>query len=346
MGAVLAIRLRALGDVVLTTPALRALKRGHPGDALEVVTEPRYAPLLEGAEGVDRVWPVERTARASLELARRLRRRRYDLAVDFFGNPRSAFLARASGATTRAGYALRGRARAYHVRVARTLPPAPGRREYAAATHLRLAEAVGGIGDGLDVRLPLGPRAGSEADAVLERAGIGSPGRCVGLVAAGTWPTKTWPVSHAAALARSLMAAGRPVLLIAGPGEERVSRAVVSLAPGVRVLPSCGVSTLVAVLARLGAVVGTDSGPRHVAAAFGVPTVAWFGPTHPDTWTPPGPRHASWWTSLPCRGCDRTSCPHWNCMPGLAPADAAELVRSHLERHAGTAADLGPAARA
>ncbi len=120
---------------------------------------------------------------------------------------------------------------------------------------------------------------------------------------------------------------------MAGPGEERVTAALAALAPGARVLPPCGTGALAAVLERLGAVVGTDSGPRHLAAALGLPTFGWFGPTHPDNWNPPGPAHGYWWTDLPCRGCDRTVCPHWSCLPALAPERAGDLVLAHLERH-------------
>ena len=59
-------------------------------------------------------------------------------------------------------------------------------------------------------------------------------------------------------------------------------------AGAVRELPPCGVGELMAVIERLAAVVGTDSGPKHLAAALGVPTFTWYGPTHPDTWSPPG----------------------------------------------------------
>jgi ADP-heptose:LPS heptosyltransferase len=332
-GGILAIRLRTLGDVVLVTPALRALRRGHPGRPLEVVTEARYATLLEGLPEVARVWSARRSTAATVELAWRLRGRRLAWAVDFFGNPRSAFLARASGARRRAGYDLRGRAGAYHVRVPRTLAPAPGHREPAAATHLRLAVAAGGVPDGDGPRVSVAAGARAAAIPLLEAAGLGEPGRAIGLVAAGTWATKTWPVGHAALLARELIAAGRPVLLIGGPGEEATAAAMRRLAPGIRLLAPCDVGRLAAVIERLGAVVGTDSGPRHLAAALGLPTFGWFGPTHPETWNPAGPRHGFWWTELPCRGCDRTQCPHWNCLPALEPATAARLVLGHLERH-------------
>ena len=345
--AVLAIRPRTLGDVVLTTPALRALKRGHPDATLEVVTERRYAPLLEGLPGVDRVWPLERSTAATLTLARELGRRRYRVAVDFFGNSRTAFLALASRAALTAGYDLRGRGLAYRRRVPRTMSPAPGRREYAAATHVRLAVAAGGIDDGLETRIAIPPGARARAAELLAPR-LGPRGRgTIGLVAAGTWASKTWPASHAAGLARRLLEAGYRVLLLSGPGEQALAGRLETLAPGTETLPACDVATLAAVIARLVAVVGTDSGPRHLAAALGIPSFAWFGPTHPDTWSPPGALHGAWWTELPCRGCDRTVCPHWNCMPGLAPEHAARLVLRHLEVHGRSPSDPdpGPAAR-
>ena len=113
-----------------------------------------------------------------------------------------------------------------------------------------------------------------------------TPSRALGLVAAGTWPTKTWPTAHAARFARALTEREVEVLVPAGPGEDHVTEVVRRHAPLALVLPPCDVAALVAVIARLGGVVGTDSGPRHLAAALGVPTFAWFGPTNPDNWTP------------------------------------------------------------
>jgi ADP-heptose:LPS heptosyltransferase len=345
----LAIRPRALGDVVLVTPALRALQRGFPGAELEVLTEARYRPLLEPLPGITRVWDMPRSWGATAALIRSLRARRFDLLVDFFGNPRTALITRFAGARRTAGYELRGRAGAYQVREPRTLswPDRAGgraRREYAAATHLRLVLAVGGASDGTEARLVVPSAVRVAASRLLEAALVRHPARAVGLVAAATWPSKAWPAYHAGVLARRLIESGREVLLLAGLGETHVSETVRRHAAGLRELPPCGVGELMGVIERLGAVVGTDSGPKHVAAALGVPTYTWYGPTHPDTWSPPGAQHGWWWTSLPCRGCDLTRCPHWNCMPGLSPEQAADRVLEHLERHERAAADLRAAA--
>jgi heptosyltransferase-2 len=331
--AIVAIRLRALGDVVLTTPALVSLAAGHPGASLHVVTESRFAPLLEGLPFVTRVWPLERTTASTWGTMAALRRERPALAVDFFGNARSALIARGSGARRVWGYDLRGRRALYHDTVPRETRAADGRREHASAVHMRLARAAGGADGPLTPRVALDAHAGAEADRLLATAGIREPARTVGLVVAGSWATKAWPASHAIVLARAIVDAGYEVLLIVGPGEDALARRVRDLAPGVLVLPPCGVGPLAAVIARLRAVAGTDSGPRHLAAAFDVPSFAWFGPTHPDTWNPAGERHGFWRTELPCRGCDRTRCPHWNCLPGLAPGHAAALVLAHVERH-------------
>lgn len=341
---VLAIRPRALGDVVLSTAALRALKGGYPDAALEVVTDARYAPLVAPLPEVAHVWPLTRSTGATWRLASALRARRYEVAVDLFGNGRSAFLTFASGAPRTVGWDVRGRRYAYRVRVPRARPG--GGREYAADAQVRVAVAAGGVADGAPPRLVVDPAQRAAADALLAAAGVTDPAATVGLVAAGTWGTKTWPLSHAASLARALDAAGWPVLALCGPGEDHVAAGLARMSPSCRRLPPCDVGTLVAVIERLAAVVGTDSGPRHAAAALGVPTFAWFGPTHPAEWSPPGEAHGYVRSTLPCRGCNRTTCPHWCCMPGLAPDAVTADVLDHLERHARPAARLGAGAGA
>ena len=197
----------------------------------------------------------------------------------------------------------------------------------------RSARAAGGGDVPALPRLVLTEAARRAGEAALARAGVTEPARTVALVPAGSWPSKTWPLSHAAGLALRLQTAGFPVLAIGGPGEEHALARLAALAPDTRTLRAPDVAALAGAIAPLRALVGTDSGPRHLAVAFDVPTYAWFGPAHPDAWTPADPRHGYWRTSLPCRACERTVCPHWNCLPALSPAAAAERVLAHLERH-------------
>lgn len=330
---VVAVRLRALGDVTLATAAFRSLAAGHPDSPLHVVTESRFAPLLEGQPGIARVWPLERTTRSTLLTMRRLRALRPALAVDFFGNARSAVLARGSGAASVWGFDLRGRARLYDHTVPRVAHTHDDQREYAAASLLRLARAAGGSDVPALPHLVLTAAARRAGEAALASAGVSAPARTVALVPAGSWPTKTWPLSHAAVLATRLCAAGYAVLAIGGPGEEPVLTRLAALAPATLRLQANDVAELAGAIAPLRALVGTDSGPRHLAIAFDVPTYTWFGPAHPDAWTPASPRHGYWRTSLPCRACERTLCPHWNCLPALSPDEAAERVLAHLEQH-------------
>lgn len=330
---VVAIRPRAMGDVVLTTPAFRSLALGAPEADLHVVTDARFASLVEGLPWVKRVWSVERTDASTRDIVTGLRRFPVRSAIDFFGNARSAVIARGSGARSVHGYELRGRRHLYTATVPREIRHAGDQREHASAVHLRLARAAGGAETTLDPEVAVSESAVLKARQLLATAGVMVPSRTVGLVAAGSWSTKMWPLSHSAILARRLLAADFEVLILAGPGEARVTDRLEGLAPAVRVLPPCDVAALAAVIRELRAVVGTDSGPRHLAAAFGVPSFAWFGPTHPDTWNPPGAKHGFWRTPLPCRGCDRTACSHWNCLPGLSPNEGARMVLEHLARY-------------
>lgn len=330
---IVAVRLRALGDITLCTAALQSLRKGYPDAPLHVVTEPRFVALLEGQPGIERVWGLERTTAASLRLIGALRKLRPALAVDFFGNSRSAVVARGTGARTVWGYDMRGRQHLYHRTVPRVQHPGGDRREYAAVSLVRLARAAGGAEVPAFPNLMLTPSARAAGQRVLATAGVCEPQRTVALVPAGSWPSKTWPLSHVAQLAFRLRDAGHPLVAIGGPGEEPVLRRLAALVPGLPTLSAPDVAALAGAIAPLRALVGTDSGPRHLAIAFGVPTYTWFGPAHPDAWTPDDPAHGYWRTVLPCRACELTRCAHWNCLPALAGAEAAVRVLAHLESY-------------
>ena len=120
---ILLVRLRLIGDVVFTTPLIRALRRHHADAHLAYVVEPSAAPILRGNPHLNDVDRRAQTPRAcavcvdDLALARRLRRERFDIAIDLHGGPRAAWLTWASGAPMRIGYAIAGRSWMYTHRV-------------------------------------------------------------------------------------------------------------------------------------------------------------------------------------------------------------------------------------
>src|SRR5262249_21165186 len=122
---ILLVRLRLIGDVVLTTPAIRALRDAYPRARLSYLVEPVAAPIVRNNPHLDDVIVAAGPhapgrLRDDLRLSRELRRRRFDLAIDFHGGPRSSWLTWASGARQRIGYEVKGRAWMYTTRVART----------------------------------------------------------------------------------------------------------------------------------------------------------------------------------------------------------------------------------
>ncbi len=121
---ILMVRLRLIGDVVFTTPAIRALRRHYPDARLSYIVEEESAPIVRGNPHLDEVIVAvspraPRRLRADLALIRRLRRERYDLAIDLHGGPRSSLLTWASGAPRRIGFNVAARGWMYTTRVER-----------------------------------------------------------------------------------------------------------------------------------------------------------------------------------------------------------------------------------
>ena len=129
---ILLIRLRLIGDVVFTTPAVTALRRRHPHARITYLVEAPAEPVVRHHPAIDEIILVERPRgiarlRYDLHLARRLRAEKFDLVIDFHGGPRSALLAWATGAPERIGYALPGRRLSYTTRLPWTRSLVPPR---------------------------------------------------------------------------------------------------------------------------------------------------------------------------------------------------------------------------
>ena len=336
----LVIRHRAAGDLLLTTPALRALKGALPDARIDVLVSRGLGSLLEGNPDVSRAIEFDRRSIASqAALYLRLARGGYDAVLDLVSNPRSAWMTALTRASVRAGYDIPGRRWAYTVAVPRERvgPQGPVPR-YAPEAALDLVRALGVPDRGLALTIRVAPLAARAVEDWLHSQGIRPGAPLLACLPAGSWPSKTWLPERFANVMESLAGEGEVVWLW-GPGEQELAEACRARmrAPS-RLAPPMGWQELAALLERCSLWVGNDSGPKHVAVALGVPTVTVFGPTHPGTWHPPqGPHAVVEATGLECLHCNANHCPlpadrHMRCMRDVTEERVIDAARALLGR--------------
>ncbi len=326
---ILVVQTSHLGDLVLSTPLLRELRRIAPETSIDVVTTPAGGELYAARPAVDRVLVYDKRwrpsgARSGWRLVRHLLRTPYGVAIAAQRSARSGLMLLLSGAARRIGF--RGAAGEWSYRERVTWKPA----RHAVRRYLALAEPLGGSSESADARprLTVTPDAARRADRLLASAGIG-PGTPILAVAPGAlWATKRWTVEGFAAVLDGARKRGLSAVLLGSASERALCERVAALSEaGAPVLAGrTGILELAALLQRCRALVSNDSGPAHVAAAVGTPVAAVFGPTVPEFgYTPRGAatrivQHEG----LDCRPCDRHGpqvCPlgHFQCMRGIGP---------------------------
>ncbi|MCK4547388.1 MAG: glycosyltransferase family 9 protein [Candidatus Eisenbacteria sp.] len=335
---ILMIRLRALGDVLLTTPAVRAMRRAYPDAYLAMMVRKNMAGAMEGNPNLDEViicdpwygegWPWTRELLEFIRVVRGLRRRRFDLVIDLFGNPRSAWLAWLSGAPYRLGYNVRGRRLAYNLRKERFLQRGERRREV--DVHLDMVRVLGiEVGD-KRVEIQIGDLHRRAIREFLAGLGIGDEDRIVSLSPSAKWQAKQWKPESYARLARMLREAGWRVIILWGPGENLLAEQISEAAgDGVFIGPRANLKELAAMVEISSMLIGTDSGVTHVAEAVGTPSIVLYGPTDPRVWhSDDTERHvALYLDGLDCLFCNRKFCETHECMDNLTPERVMEEVQ-------------------
>jgi heptosyltransferase-2 len=324
-----------VGDAVMATPALRALRTHFRGARVVGVVKPYVADVFAGGDWFDDLIRVRGRCwqESSAAVALKLRRLGVDLAVLFPNSLRAALTAWLSGCKRRVGYARDGRS----ALLTDALPPPrgpDGRRTPSPVLDAfnRLAERAGCPPPGRRMELFTTPADEDAADQVWGAAKLDAYPEVICLNTGGAFgAAKDWPAEYFAALARDLAGRrGAGVLVLCGPAERETARAVAARAahPAVHAVadlaapggPRLSVGLTKACVRRAGLLVTTDSGPRHFAAAFGRPVVTLFGPTH-IAWTETyHPRAIHLQKQVDCGPCQRRVCPlDHRCMRRLTP---------------------------
>jgi lipopolysaccharide heptosyltransferase II len=352
---ILLVRLRLIGDVVLTTPLLRALKRTYPDAQLTYLVEPAAAPVVRGNPHLTRVVVAPKRRglarlRDDLAVARQLRHERFDVAIDLHGGPRAAWFTRASGAPMRIGYAMHGRSWIYTHVVPRTADAAP-RAAVANQWDLLAPLAVPPPDPARDsLEMIEDPQAAASVDRRLRDARITAAHPLIVVHVSAGNPFRRWPRESFEALVVALARrdSSRRIILTSGPSDAAAARQIAdaaraALGPMAAAVPDMGefdLAELRALVGRAAVYIGGDSGPLHIAGTTPTPIVALLGPTLAERSMPW--RDPQWFAEavdagpLECRPCRQRECApgDFRCLTHIT----AEQVAAASER----ALKMGP----
>jgi len=330
--SVLVLRFSALGDVVLTAPAIEALKTAWPRTRVIFAVKERLAHLIAASPYVDEVFPLK-ADEGPIAFARRLRALKVSVVLDLHNKLRSKIL--------RALLPLHVRSVVWHKRdfkdtipVKLALRPYHASMRFADRYHAAVEKLVGRALPRGKLRYFLGPGDIDLAEAALLKAGVDLSKPILGLSPGANWQTKRWPAERFGDLAALALQQGVQVVVQGSEDERDLGRAIVARAPGV--IDLCGELNLRALggfVARCTAFVANDSGPMHIARGLGVPTVAFFGSTDPEMFEFPG--HRALFAGVECSPCSffgRSRCPrgHFRCMLDLDVEAAWNALRPLL----------------
>jgi heptosyltransferase II len=327
---ILVVQTAFLGDVVLVTPLLQALRLKYPTAHLALLTTPTGAEILAGFPALNEILSFDkrkrdRGTRATLALGRKLREARFDLALCPHRSARTAVLTALARIPHRIGFADSALPWLYHTAVARDFS------RHEVMRNLQLLNPLGGPPPGFQAVLALG----SAQNLDLQQLGLSGNGLKVGLCPGSVWPTKRWTAHGYAGLADLLQEQFHAkVYLLGAPQDAAVAAEVAGLCrqPVRNLAGRTTLAELVGVIDRMNLLVTNDSAPVHIASARRVPVVAIFGPTVPaQGFAPFQERAAVVELPLDCRPCGAhgpRTCPlgHFRCMNDLQPRQVLDRL--------------------
>lgn len=318
-----------IGDVVMATPALRTLREHYPQAHLTGIMRPYVEEVLAGTSWLDDCLTLDTKKRPrALSLwraGREVRRHQFDQLLLLTNSLSTGLIAWLSGARERIGYAGRGRGLLLTNRL--YAPREHGRKLPRSAVdhYLEVVAAAGAVSDNPHVELVTTPAEVAAQQSVWREFKLDEVQHVVVFNTGGAYgAAKSWPAEHFALLAKRVVRKyNAAVLVICGKAEKPAAAEIVRMADEPRVHSLANRPTSIGLskgcLAAATVVVTTDSGPRHMAAALGIPTVSLFGPTDPrwsDNYHAAG---ISLHEPVPCGPCGQRTCPlkHHRCMVDL-----------------------------
>lgn len=331
---ILVIKLRYLGDVLLSTPVLAALRAGFPKAHLSMLVNPGTEAMLLENPHLDETLIVKRGGLplGQLRFATALRRQHFDLVLDLTDGDRAAILNRLTGAVVRVGFNRgdRWRGRLYTHLVPVRQQPIPIIRQHLMALEVLGIPAV----DSLPV-LRLLASDEAAAAAALSAVDVLPGERFVAVHPGARWWFKSWPAARFASLIDYIQwKLGVKVVLLGSVADQESAKAILDQVEiGCRSLVGrLTIRELAGLFRQAALFIGNDSGPMHIAAAMGTRVVGLFGPSDPRIWGPAGQGHTVLYKGIDCRPCFPGGCRRGeqNCMRLIALDEVIPVVERML----------------
>lgn len=326
-----------LGDLVMSLPALRAIRRTWPAAHLAVSIKRDLAGFFDGSKWLDEVIPysVGRGIGGLIDRSKiigAIRSRRFDLGVLFPNSFESALWITLAGIPRRAGFVGDARTAMLNLKAARPPAAMSGHQVNYWLEMVRATSVADGSADdfALDVHPPHRERMREWLDA--HRTRRAAPLYAIA-PAAAYGPAKEWPAARYAALIDLLAERfGAQLVLVGAPSERGKCEQVASESKSGAIVAAGGTSIgeLIALLSLCDGFIGNDSGCMHLAGALNMPTVAIFGSTNPDRTGPLGAKTRVIYRKLECSPCLARTCRygHYNCLTQIEPAELADAIHT------------------
>lgn len=324
-----------IGDAVMTTPAISVIREQFPNAEISVLANAMVSHLFLHHPGIDRIITFDRTGKhhgvaGRLRLSQELRAHRFDLAVIFPNSFDSALVPWLAGIPARIGKCSDGRTLLLSGRFEASKEASPCHEvDY----YLTLLKYFGITGTRTPLHLVTTPQEDSAASALLSEQGIAPNDLVIGINPGASYGSaKRWYPDRFAEVARQLgIEWSAKVVIFGGPGETAIAGDIASHLNGtaVNVAGKTSVRELMALIKRCNFFITNDSGPMHIAAAFGVPLVAIFGSTDHTGTSPYSSNAAVVRIDVECAPCKLRECPiDHRCMTGVTvEAVVRESVR-------------------
>jgi ADP-heptose:LPS heptosyltransferase len=303
-GRILVIQLRQMGDVLLCTPALRALRKKFAGAKLAFLTDKSFEPLLRLNPDLNEVIARDSAeAFEAISTVMKARRFRPDLAVDFFQNPRSTMVTLLSGAKTTLSYGNKRRSFFYSIK-------ADPSGEYVAAEKLSLLKPLGIESGDLELTFNFPKESAERVEKLLSGFGTGEKDFLVTLDLFHKRPARQWPIENFIEIADRLTEnfSAKVVVTCLSENRARAEQAVSRARRKHAIASSLDLFELAALIKRSKLFLGGDGGAKHIAVSQKTRSFTILGPSGMQ-WTPASPLHRTASLELDCRPCEEHVCP-------------------------------------